>query len=354
MAGTDVRGAPFSSSAALRAAFEDGLRQMLRHDLLGVFVLVLANASYQRCIFERLRTPLELAFTRWSERFDCADAAAIGAAVDDSAVFARLRARGFDSLEVTRWRRLGPWELQFNPLRALRPPRLSSAPGGPLHQAFDPDGFHFNKPFLRREIFWEGAVEGTPLRLLYNKFPFAELHGLLVPEPLANRAQFLDRGSHEMIWRLAQHLGQTLPGIGFGYNARGAYASVNHLHFQMFVRSAGRYPVEAADWTHNGGPEHYPLPVQRHTDPVTAWQTIADLHAAETRYNLLYRPGAVYVLPRASQGSYVHAEWTGGFAWSELAGAITVSGRADFERLRPADIEAELAKLTIAKGNAYI
>jgi hypothetical protein len=87
--------------------------------------------------------------------------------------------------------------------------------------------------------------------------------------------------------------------------------------------------------------------VQRHADCLGAWQAVAGLHALETSYNLLYRPGCLYILPRAMQGSYAHSGWTGGFAWSELAGAVTVFDPADFEGLDRADIDAELAKLSV-------
>ena len=347
--GTEMQGTPFSSPAALRAAFDDGLNKLLRHDSLGAFVLVLANASHEPSALDRLRAPLAEAFAGWSARIDRRDPRATDAARDDAEVFASLRRLGFASLGVTRCRRLGPWELQFNRLRALRPPRLSSTRVRQLYKPFDPEGFHFNKPFLRREVFWEGEFAGTPLRVFYNKFPFAELHGLLVPDPQANRPQFLDADTHALIWDLTEHLGQTLPGVGFGYNARGAYASVNHLHLQMFMRSTGRYPVEAAQWVHNGGAERYPLVVQRHVDCVGAWRSVAGLHASETSYNLLYRPGCLYILPRAMQGSYAHSGWTGGFAWSEMAGAVTVFDPADFERLNRADIDAELARLSVAR-----
>ena len=33
---------------------------------------------------------------------------------------------------------------------------------------------------------------------------------------------------------------------------------------------------------------------------------IEELHAGNITYNLLYRPGLVYIVPRAMQGSYEH------------------------------------------------
>jgi len=346
---TDIDSPPglFASPAALRAAFEQGLGELLRHDLLGAFILVLANASFERAMLERLRAPLEEAFTRWCARFERGDQAALTAAADDRAVFLRLHELGLENLAATRWREVGPWEIQFNQLRAFRPARMSGAEVTDLRRPFDPDGFHFNRPFLRREILWEGDLCGAPVRMLYNKFPFAELHALLVPDPEANRPQFLEPQDHDRLWEIGCDLGSRLPGIGFGYNALGAYASVNHLHFQMFLRTTGAYAIESERWWHNGGAQPYPLAVQRHDEPDAAWEALRALHAAGVGYNLLYRPGRLYLVPRAAQGSYRHSDWTGGFAWSEVAGTLTTSDATAFDRLTDGDIRAELARLAL-------
>lgn len=337
----------FATPADLRALFGERLLRLVDTDVLGVFILVLANASFDAALFERLRAPLAATFARWADRFDRHDPRAVDAAVDDVAVFSGLRDFGFDRLGATKRRCAGPWELQFNRMRAFRPPRISGTAVSGLHRPFDRAAFHFNKPFLRDEILWEGELAGTPVRLLYNKFPFAETHGLLVPYAAAERPQFLEPADHDLIWSIARGLGRQLPGIGFGYNAYGAHASVNHLHFQMFMRDDDGYPVESAAWTHNGGDRPYPLAVLRCDDVDRAWHALEALHRAGRSYNLVYRPGSMYLLPRAMQGHYVHSGWTGGFAWAELAGAVTTYSEADFNRLGAGDIEAELRRLAI-------
>jgi hypothetical protein len=333
------------SRARLGEAFETGLLRMLDSQSLGAFVLVLANASYEAAMLARLQPSLRGAFDRWRAAAEADAAAFRSAAPDDVAVFRQLPAGGPDAVSSTRWRRVGPWELQFNPLRALRPPRGSGREVTRLRQPFDPQGFHFDKPFLRDEILWEGAWSGVPLRLLFNKFPFAEHHALLVPDPAAGRPQFLQPDDHRLIWAFSEVLAPSLPGIGFGYNAYGAFASINHLHFQMFERSSGVYPIESPDWQHNGGPRPYPLPVRRLDDVDAAWAAVQRLQAADRAFNLLYRPGRLYLVERALQGSYAHSGWTAGFAWSELAGAVTVFREADFERLGEADLEQEFRRL---------
>lgn len=333
----------FTHQDAFATAFADGLHSMLAGDSLGGFILALANASNDARLWQTLRRPLA---TRFETLMDARKQGLLDhAAADDLAVFDALCAVGFDALQQTCGRQLGDWRLQFNQLRSFRPPRMSNARVNNLRQPFDPTGFHFNKPFLASEILWEGDLHGVHCRWLYNKFPFAPLHTLLVVEPDAQRPQWLREWDHAVLWRLTARLGKTLPGLGFGYNAYGAYASVNHQHFQGFV-GAG-YPVEAAHWCHNDGDQPYPVDCRRHDDVAAAWADIASLHAANTPYNLLYRPGHCYLLPRAFQGHYAHADWTGGFAWSEMAGVFTLFDAEKMAALEGAAIVAEFAKLRV-------
>ena len=70
----------------------------------------------------RLRAELRDAFHRWCAAADSGAAAYRQAAPDDLAVFEKLRTIDLGSLEPTRWRRAGPWELQFNWAAPCRPP----------------------------------------------------------------------------------------------------------------------------------------------------------------------------------------------------------------------------------------
>jgi hypothetical protein len=338
---------PFASANALRVHFERRLASLVDHEKLGVFVLALANASFERALFERLQGRLGDAFGRWERRFDAGDPRALQAAADDRDVFERLRRHGFERLEVTRWRQCGPWELQFNPLRAFRPPRMSDAVVDEPGRPFDPAAFNFNRPFLRDEILWEGEMDAAAWRLLYNKFPFATLHGLLVPRPADCLPQRLDAGIVTTVWSLLTRLGERVPGIGLGYNAYGAFASVNHLHFQLYARD-GLYPIERDTWAHNGGASRYPLAVRTPETPGELWALLADLHGRRRGYNLLLRPGRGFVVERPLQGSYRHSGWTGGFAWSECAGGVTLFGRETFDALEEKAITAEFAAMAMA------
>jgi diadenosine tetraphosphate (Ap4A) HIT family hydrolase len=334
-----------ASSTAYQEVFEAGLRRMLDQPSLGAFILVLANASFDAALHRRFGPALQEAFDHWCGEVDRGADAIAHAPADDTAVFDRIRQVGLDALGATRWRRVGSWQLQFNAVRALRPPRMSDAVVTRIRRPFVRDAFHFNKPFLRPEILWEGGFQGSPLRFLYNKFPFAPGHALLVPQPAAELPQYLDRQRFLMLWDLVAAAGEAVPGIGFGYNAFGAYASVNHLHLQLFVSPGGGYPVEAPEWRHNGGTDRYPLRVGCFDEGSGAWNRIDRLQQDDRAFNLLGRPGRVHVIERARQGSYRHSPWTSGFAWSEVAGGITLFDRQTFDEIDTAALLAEFERL---------
>lgn len=338
---------PFASAAALEQGFADGLAAMLEaHRGLGVYILVLANAAYDNSLWVQLRpalakrqTELAAALTdtlRHGQRLAEPD--------DDVLVFLKLNAIGFEHLGLMESRRAGPWNVMFNPIRALRPPRISGMTFEGLLRPFDPAGFHFNKPFLAKEVLWEGELAGKPVRLLYNKFPFARLHGLLVPEPLREAPQFLAPELHGWAWDLCARSG--VPGLSLGYNSYGAGASVNHLHFQSFVQTSP-LPLQDPRFVHNGGAKPYPLPRSRFTDPADAWLELDRLHQRNTPYNLLYSKGCLHLVARVPQDSGKLNAQSRGYGWSEMAGAVTLFSREAFEGLVAGGFEAELASFAL-------
>jgi hypothetical protein len=324
------------------------LRRLLGNPGLGSYILVHANACFDPEIYRGLKGDL-------AQRFDqlaayCREALIEGrelaGAGDDQLVFLKLMAIGFEGIQAAEFSQSGEWELQFNHVRAFRPSRMSRQPVRGISRPFDGDSFNFNKPFLRKEVLWAGELLGSEIELLYNKFPFAPLHGLLVPDRRRRIPQCLSRRYHDYVWSFAQHLGSGLPDLGIAYNSYGAYASVNHLHFQFYVRSSP-LPIERPCWAHNGGEKRYPLSCEVFTSAAAAWAYLEALHERETAYNLIYRPGRLYALSRKRQGSYQHAPWTSGFAWYELGGGITTFSRSDFETLDQSAIEQEMGKLRV-------
>lgn len=337
---------PFATAAALESAFADGLARMLaEHEGLGVYILVLANAAYDPALWTRLQPELasrhDLLAGRVTQALRRGDRS--DEPEDDLMVFLKLMALGFEHIQTTRRRRAGPWRLAYNPVRALRPPRMSGARVEGMRRPFDPAGFHFNKRFLEKEVLWRGELAGKTATLLYNKFPFARLHGLLAPQPERELPQFLTPELHGWAWEATAVLGATLPGFALAYNSYGAHASVNHLHFQSFLMDE---PLPALDpsFRHNGGAMDYPLACLVFRDPEESWFYLDELHARAQPYNLIHTPGALHVLPRAPQGGVETAPWNAGCAWSELAGSFTLFARETFEALGEQEILRELAR----------
>ena len=244
----------FLSPASLQTAFESGLDQQLHEDSLGTFILVLANSLLDEKIFTKFKQRLQDKYELQKQKYSSTlrQGKPLHDAPDDMLVFLKLIAMGFNNLSTTEYRHTENWELQFNQLRALRPQRMSGASISRLLQDFDENTFNFNKPFLNKEVFWSGVIDGVPVKLLYNKFPFAPLHGILVPEPGENLPQFLNADMHHFTSSLCTQLGQNIPNIAIAYNSYGAGASINHLHFQTFTMQEP-LPVLRSHWQHNGG-----------------------------------------------------------------------------------------------------
>lgn len=306
--------------------FRENLARMLATDELGSFILVLANSMQDEELFGQLRKPLQAHFARLMQ-FDPEGPP------DDQQVFAALRNGNLQNMSPWQTHLQGDWELVINPLRSLRPSRFSSEAFSTLHQRFDTNRFNFNKPFLKPEILWEDHDAGMKLRVLYNKFPFAPWHLLVVPEPDKQLPQFLTLEHHQHIMRLVTAQAASLPGLGMAFNSLGAYASINQLHFQGFVRETP-FPLEHERWRHNGGSKDYPLRCLKTASADDSWEIIAALHCENQPYNLLYRPDCCYIIPRLGQGLIELPTWAQGMAWHEVCGVFTLP---DLQVIRETD-----------------
>lgn len=339
--------APFTSVEVFREQFNLGLHTLAEQGGFGPFILACANAVGDNALLDDICPLLQRQYQ--SLYALCRDAFATGRCVDvvdeDLLVFLKLHAIGFDSVRPSETRREGVWKIQFNHLRSFRPKRIAQfVHTGRISEPFAEDAFNFNKPFMAHECFWRGQLLGRDIDLFYNKYPFADLHGLLVIERQACLAQLLDQADHQYVFALCEALEDRFKGVGFGYNSYGAYASVNHLHFQMFVDAEG-LPVTDAQWQHNGGQKEYPASCRAFDSSGSAWQYIQELHQASQPYNLLYVPGRVFVFPRKTQGTVEVPAWSSGFTWYELAGGLVVFNRDDYQSLTADLIERYLRQL---------
>ena len=338
----------FSTQERFAESFKQGLVGLL-HDYneLGVFILVLANVSFDPGLLEDFEKKVKGRYTllRRSFKKDPKQFYLDGAG-DDVRVFAKLLQIGMEGLHHTEFRDEGPWEVQFNQLRSFRPTRIADTKVDGISAPFDVDGFHFNKPFLLKETFWEGQLGGRSTSLYYNKFPFMPMHTLIVPEREAHKPQYLNKDDLEYFWGVCVQMGETMPDVMFGYNSYGANASINNLHFHMFIRQK-RLPLLSNEWNHNGGEKVYPVGCRKFTSLDEAWLFISGLHRQTVSYNLVVVPGELYCLPRSRQGSYCHAKWNTGFAWYEMSGGIAAVDGDVYESLDAEQIERELELLEL-------
>ncbi len=338
----------FSTQDRFAERFKQGLVGLL-HDYneLGVFILVLANVSFdprlQQDFEKKVRgryTLLRRSFKKDPRQFY------LDGAKDDVRVFGKLLQIGMDGLHHTEFRDEGPWEVQFNQLRSFRPSRIADTKVDGIYAPFDAERFHFNKQFLLKESFWEGELCGRSTSMYYNKYPFMPMHTLIVPEREALKPQYLHRDDLDYFWRVCEQMGETMPDVMFGYNSYGANASINNLHFHMFVREK-RLPLLRDEWKHNGGEKEYPVGCGKFTSLHEAWVFISELHRQEISYNLVAAPGELYCLPRSRQGSYCHASWNTGFAWYEMSGGIAAVDEQVYESLSAEQITRELELLEL-------
>lgn len=321
----------FTEQKSFEQAFSKGLESMLEHDELGVFILVLANTLADEKLWRQFKPTL-------ITKFEQLKAGDIAGSEDDVAVFNQLLDLDLNNLEITKYKTLGGFELQYNPLRALRPQRMSKAKTTGMSLDFDVDGFNFNKSFLQKEIFWKGNFFAKNIALFYNKFPFAKLHGLVVVEPEKQHPQLLTPELHQFAWMMANSVGLNIEGFTLAYNSYGAYASVNHFHLQCFVRETP-LPIE--------NNEKYPLVNHWFNSVGDAWEFIESLHRGNQPYHLIYRDQAILCIVRQRQDDYQHADWTSGYAWYEACGGLSASTLNDFDQLTEQQLNNELLKLKI-------
>ena len=336
----------FQSSDQFRQHFIRQLHTIADEAEIGVFILVLANAISKPEIFASLKDTLTARFQFIKKHLTTVKTRSMNAIpADDLEVFKALGELDFSSLPLASKKTLGHWQLQFNALRSFRPVRTSQQKVCALFQPFDDNSFHFNKPFLAREKLWQGVLAGTQTRILYNKFPFADYHALLVLNPEARKPQFLEQQDCLLTQEILEEM-RALDGIGMAYNSLGAYASVNHQHWHLFL-SENDYPVESALWKHNNGPENYPVGVDCFHSLSEAWPVIDKYQQLQHSFNLFARPHRTYLVRRRKQGDYLHSEWTSGYAWSEMMGNIVTTRAHDYRNLNARTIEQEFQRLKL-------
>jgi len=351
-----MNNAIFSSENKFSEAFRKKLLTLLNTGAassdfgLSAFILVCANAYFDANLLATMDKELKSSFLRIQAGYT--DLFARGQIIneryaEDLLVFLKMSLVGLDRLQTTEHRQSGHWKVQFNHLRSFRPQRAAAKSFSSISIPFNDQVFHYDKNLCERESFWAGMLEGRLAYFLYNKYPFARLHTLLIPEPEQGHRQFLEKEFHTWVWQVTEALSAKIPGFGVGYNCLGSFASVNHLHFQTFIEPAGM-PVASKIWKHNGGTVEYPVNCSVFTSPDDSWAWIDAIYRENIHaFNLLYTPGKIYCFKRKRQGTFRHARWTSGFAWFEMSGNLITFSKEDFNSLTREQIEKEYKTIRI-------
>lgn len=313
---------------------------MLNKDELGSFILVLANSMQDQQLFKSLTPELKMTFGAIKNNKN------LSSSPDDLHILNSLTAQNISQYSAWAIRNLNHWQCAFNPFRSLRPERSSKDTFTSLRHPFNDDAFHFSKPFLRPEILSEERFEDLDLQVMYQKFPFAPYHLLIVLHAAIRLPQSLNKKNHFQIYSLAAHMHQRIQGFKLAYNSLGAGASVNQLHIHSCINETP-LAIESSDFTHNSGNTNYPIPLTRTSSAKDSWALIEQYHSINQPYNLLYSGDYCYVIPRKPQGSVISASWLSNMGWYEACGGFNLHDSDDYQNLTTVDIQSELAKYAL-------
>lgn len=106
--------------------------------------------------------------------------------------------------------------------------------------------FRFEESKEDESRFFESAiVDESPSLLAINVSPIDYGHVLLIPRVLDKIPQLMNFSSLLMALRLVSEVND--PAFRIGYNSLGAFATINHLHFQAYFLDLP-FPIERASW----------------------------------------------------------------------------------------------------------
>lgn len=324
-----------SSTNHYQQAFEEGLTAILQEKTAGTFILACANIFQHPELMEKNKNILGQVYTCIDEYYRTCKTnnKQPEGSPDDISVMNKIIKIGFENLEQLQTRKIetdaGTFLLSFNQLRSFRPARMSKEKDINLNTAFNNADFHFDKAFLKKEMFAEGEYRGRDISLLYNKFPFVKYHALLVIDKAQHQSQYLSKEYLDYVNQLQLQSQEQIPELVIAYNSLGAGASVNHLHFQVFLETQP-LALFSPQLAHNGGTITYPASCCVFTQTGECWSYIQKLHANNVPYNLLFRNKSIYCLARKPSNKSFPEIDISTYGWSELAGAFNMSNKDVF------------------------
>lgn len=340
----------FRSEEEYLNRYTSQLQELIRSPKLGGFIIAMAHYYFDRTIFDRIGLDvlplLEEAYQGFHAQIKgllAEGKGTKGIREEDLVTFCKIALMGgLDQLAGTEYREVGPVRLQYNHLRSLKPKGEAAKKvkkvKPPCIKKLE-DGF-FNQPFLKSECFTEVELADERVSFFFNKYPYVNLHAILVPDREKKHNQYLLEKHHRWAWAAVQALDQIMPGSSIAFNSYGAFGTINHLHLHYAVWPDG-YPVTRTPR------EEYPGDFEEICSEFEAWQWVKEKQEKNIAHNLLYTPGKMYGFARQFQSACKSSDWTTGFAWCELSGDIIVPNRDAMTDLTFDQIKEEFEKMRI-------
>ncbi|MFC1517835.1 hypothetical protein ACFL5G_04685 [Candidatus Margulisiibacteriota bacterium] len=257
---------------------------------------------------------------------------------------------------------VGNFFVEFNPLRALRPSRMSSKKVArnndytPILQPFAKDDFNFAKSFIDAEVFLE--IKKPNISLAFNKYPYAKSHALcIIDRKKGEHPQLLTPYILEQV----DYIQKLYPKAVLAWNSKGAHASVNHAHIHLIASNEDlpimKLPIEKkVENEAKGGIVDWPINnrVFEGKDRFSNLKKYIyrNIHTEEgmfinkpVYYNLIFAGKKIFLFMIRDQqefGMDVDKVIGTGIAWLEEGGKITTIDKDQYESVTAKDIETNM------------
>ncbi|XP_047027642.1 GDP-D-glucose phosphorylase 1 [Helicoverpa zea] len=252
----------------------------------------------------------------------------------------------------------GKYLLQLNPDRQTK--RRTPEAMNNIQQPFDEKKFNFNK-VSPEEVLFSISEDADTHTVLVNVSPISQYHSLICPSVNKCLPQVVTLESLQLVIQI-MFLAEDWD-IRIGFNSMCGFASVNHLHYHIFVEKNSLY-VEKMKWHHLKGNTYcldktYPVPafcfeLQKQSYAQTlkeVWKVLEYFLNKSIAHNILFTKRrldgngdvCVIIWPRRSTtGAKKLAAFN--VAVLELSGWFPIYDVEQFKNLQAADLENELAK----------
>lgn len=252
----------------------------------------------------------------------------------------------------------GKYLLQLNPDRQTK--RRTPEEMNNICQPFDENKFNFNKISPNEILFFIEGGDADKHTVLVNVSPISRYHSLLCPSVDKCLPQVVTPESLDFTVQIMFLIEDR--DVRIVFNSMCGFASVNHLHYHLFVEK-NTLAVEKVKWQHVKGDVYcldkdYPVPafcfeVPRHSSVQSLWKVLDLFLKKSIAHNILLtkisRVGGredtvnVIVWPRrSSTGAKMLAAFN--VAALELSGWFPIYDAEAFRNLQAKDLEAELRK----------